>query len=96
MRNLKILDLSSNLFDSLPENMGELLLVEEIDLSECQFEDLQHAIEQLAQMPELNSVKINLFKATDADMLIQNIRKLVYLNGQEVDREGLAESESAE
>jgi len=45
MRNLKLLDLSSNLFDRLPANMGDLLTVEEIDLSECQFEDLGHTIE---------------------------------------------------
>jgi len=32
-------------------------------------------------MPELNSVKINLFNATDADKLIQCVKKLVFLNG---------------
>jgi hypothetical protein len=65
----------------------------EFDMNGNPLESLEHAVDALATMGGLRSLKINLHEEEQVDYLLRNLETLAELNGLAVEREALFSNE---
>ena len=74
--------------------MSDLKNIYEINLIDNDLNPFEAAVLELATMPKLNSLHLNLHEETQVDFVIRNLPNLKFLNGEEIDREELQNESS--
>ena len=89
---LEELNISNNQFQRLPEDMSILKNVANLNVQNIIFDDFEQSIKNMATMPVLRSLYINLLEEDQVDLIIRNLPDLEYLNGLPVDKESTNQS----
>ena len=80
----------------LPKDLRMLTNIVEFDLNGNPLEDLEAAVDSLAQMPSLRRLRINLHEEEQVDYLLRNLQNLEELNGLAVERDALFNDDEQE
>ena len=88
--------MQANQLVRIPSSISNLAGLQLLNLNKNKFEDVYAVIDQVAQLPRLNSLFINLSEEDQVDYIMRSLPNLEFLNGLEVDRDLEEEEEEEE